>query len=185
MKRKGSVKRTIESLGHRPICIMADRVKGPLNHVQTEIWAAHVRSIQMFATHTHTHTHTHSDDSAGYCNEHRTSTSPCYVSIILQGRRHRPVKSEVSPKHVHDSHCNLVTRTEREFSIPFERRNYFNAAILALVFYRYKRISLRIYSLQSHFLKLQTKELKIRLYMHTENCAEELECVISSRSLSL
>jgi len=55
-EKKGSVKRTTESLGHRPICIMAERVKVPLNHVQTEIWAAHVRSIQMFATHTHTQT---------------------------------------------------------------------------------------------------------------------------------
>jgi len=159
---------------------MAERVKGPLNYVQTEIWAAHVRSIQMFATHPHTHTQT-----TARCNEHRTSTSPGCVSIILQGRRHCPVKSEVSPTYVHNSHCNLVTRIEREFSIPFERRNYFNPAILALVLYRYKRISVRIYTLQSHFLKLQTKELKIRFYMHTQNCAEGLECVISSRSLSL
>lgn len=55
-KKKKSVKRTVESLGHRPICITTERVKGPLNHVQTEIWAAHVRSIQMCATHTHTRT---------------------------------------------------------------------------------------------------------------------------------
>jgi len=180
-KKKKSVKRTVESLGHRPICITTERVKGPLNHVQTEIWAAHVRSIQICATHTHTHSY----DSADYRNEHRISTPPCYVSIILQGRRHRPAKSEVSRNYVYNSHCNLVTRTEREFSIPFERRNYFNPSILALVLYRYKRISLRIYTLQSYFLKLQTKELKIRFYMHTQNCAEELACVISSRSLSL
>jgi len=79
--KKRSVKRTNESLGHRPICITGERDKGPLNHVQTQIWAAQVRSIQTFAT------HKHSDDSAGYCNEHRTSTPPCDVSIILQGRR--------------------------------------------------------------------------------------------------